>query len=106
MSHVHRPYNYHWQPPEKHLSLKVHKKLPKGFTQEMSFGNDVKEARNAKYEHMYFCPHRECNGWIDGLPTEHEVHTMSQHHPLSGRDGTEYYCHRCGQEIGFIGMVA
>ena len=55
----------------------------------------------ARQQGGYFCP--VCNGWIPCDPYRHEVNTLA---PLAGRKGTEFYCRRCGGEIGFSGVMS
>jgi hypothetical protein len=49
----------------------------------------------------HHCEH--CNGYIKGQPIMKSEHTMSI---LSGRNGTTYYCKRCGNQIAFLGWMA
>lgn len=93
------PFEYIWKPAPKNMSLPVLPELPGGFTENYIWGfiKQIKVANNSKYEFTYFCHTAECNGWIEGEPMENEEHAI-----LSGRNGTAYYCCRCGHEISFV----
>jgi hypothetical protein len=93
------PFEYVWIPAPKDMSLPVSPELPAGFIENYvwSFVKQIKVASNSRNESAYFCHVKECNGWILGEPMENEEHTI-----LSGRDGTAYYCCRCGHEISFV----
>lgn len=98
------PYRTIWEPAPKDMSLHVLSELPDGY----STGNysllsmiGIREARKGFTENMYFCD--RCNGWIKGYPNEYKVDNLGL---LSGRHGTEYYCLRCGHEMGFMGVMS
>lgn len=81
------------------MSLPVFLELPDSFVENYmwSFIKQIRVASNNRYELIYFCDTRECNGWILEEPIENEEYTI-----LSGRNGTAYYCLRCGHEISFV----
>lgn len=93
------PFEYVWKPAPMNMSLPVFLELPDGFVENYmwSFIKQIRVASNNRYELIYFCDTRECNGWILGEPIENEEYTI-----LSGRNGTAYYCLRCGHEISFV----
>lgn len=93
------PFEYVWIPALKDVSLPISPELPGGFIENYmwSFVKQIRMASNSKYELAYYCHSKECNGWILGEPRENEEYTI-----LSGRDGTAYYCCRCGHEISFV----
>ena len=96
------PFEYFWIPAPKNMNLPVSQELPDGFAEDYvwSFVKQIRVASNSKYEFVYFCHSRECNGWILGEPMENEEYTI-----FSGRDGMAYYCCRCGHEISFVGRL-
>lgn len=51
----------------------------------------------------YECYH--CKGFIEGHPNNYSVNTMNSHR-LSGRNGRETHCIRCGEQIAFVGMMS
>jgi hypothetical protein len=81
------------------MNLPVSLELPADFVENYvwSFVKLLKVASNSKYESAYFCHAKECSGWILAEPMENEEYAI-----LSGRDGTAYYCCRCGHEISFV----
>ena len=85
------------------MSLPLSQKLPEGFVENYvwSFIRQIQMASNSQYESAYFCHSNECNGWVLGEPLENEEYAI-----LSGREGTAYYCCRCGQEISFVVRAA
>jgi hypothetical protein len=97
------PIEYVGKPAPKNMSLAISQELPDGFVENYvwSFVKQLRMANNSKSELIYFCHSRECNGWILGEPMENEEYTI-----LSGRDGTAYYCCRCGYEISFVGRIS
>lgn len=101
------PYSLHYEPAPSDMSLPVLKELPDGVTEESFTLGVVREASGKPTEegwpHYHFCPH--CNGWIEGYPNEFPVNTFAPQH-LAGRKGTEYFCRRCGHEIGFLGLMS
>jgi hypothetical protein len=97
------PYEYVWKPAPRNLSLPIFYERPDEFVENYiwSFVKLLKVARNSKDELAYFCHAQECNGWIIGEPMENEEYAI-----LSGRDGTAYYCCRCGHEISFVSRMS
>ena len=97
------PYEYVWKPAPQNMSLPISQELPGSFVENYvwSFVKQIRVASNSKYEFAYFCHSKECNGWILGEPMENEEYAI-----LSGRDGTAYYCCRCGHEISFVIRIA
>ena len=97
------PFEYVWKPAPKDLSLFCSQELPDGFVENYvwSFIKQIRVASDSKNEAAYFCHTRECNGWIVGEPMENEEYKI-----LSGRDGTAYYCCRCGSEISFVNRMS
>jgi hypothetical protein len=96
------PYHLVWEPAPKDESLTVFKELPDGYEKHSLsiFGFDeVHKGLNT----MYFCYH--CNGWIEDYPNTFSINTLNSSR-LAGRCGTEFFCRRCGKEIGFIGMMS
>ena len=101
-----RPKYEFFEYPKK-PELIVHKEPPPDTDDRFSFGYKSRwsvRSATCQYKTYFFCHH--CGGWIEGEPHENEVNTMSPSHPLSGRRGWEFYCLRCGGEIGFSGMVS
>lgn len=50
---------------------------------------------------LYYCYH--CRGWIAGVPGQYHEDNIGL---LSGRRGEVFHCRRCGNEIGFFGMMS
>ena len=96
------PFEYVWIPAPRNMALPVSPELPAGFMENYvwSFVKQMKVASNCRDESAYFCHSKECNGWILGEQMENEECTI-----LSGRDGTAYYCCRCGYEISLVGRM-
>lgn len=100
------PYEQHWVPAPKDKSLPLlegdKENPPFGFALDERFWmGSFATAKDLSFERAYFCRH--CGGWISGLPNHYRVNTLGV---LSGRQGTEYHCRRCGEKIGFRGRVA
>ena len=97
------PYQYVWKPAPRDLNLPIFNELPNEFVENYVWGfvKQIKVASNDRSELAYFCHSKECNGWILGEPMENEEYTI-----LSGRDGTAYYCCRCGCEISFVSRIS
>ena len=53
------------------------------------------------FKQAYYC--ENCNAWVVSTPRMRMVDTIGV---LSGRKGYEFYCCRCGHEIGFSGYVS
>lgn len=95
----------HFDAP-KDMTLPVFSSLPEGFVEERDVLLTVNRiAQNGMFPRsfMYHC--HWCDGWIQGEPNEFKVNTLESEH-LAGRRGIEYYCCRCGREIGFSGMMS
>lgn len=101
------PWKQTYEPAPKDMSLVVLKELPEGVTEHQELFSRIKTAAGKPsaegWPHYYFC--RYCGGWIEGYPNEYRVNTMDSYR-LSGRRGTESHCIRCGEQIGFSGMVS
>ena len=90
----------------KRLDMPVLKDPPEGSDIRLTFGykwvsSPVLGGRPFKV--WFFCHH--CQGWIEGEPHEHEVNDLDGRR-LCGRRGTEFWCLRCAQQIGFSGMMS
>lgn len=95
------PYRQVYEEAPKNPKLPVLEKLPDGVHQSgLTWG--TKEAYG-NHQHFYYCPH--CKGWIEGHANEYQVNNLDSAH-LAGRQGTEWYCLRCGNEIAFIGIMS
>jgi hypothetical protein len=92
------PYKMRWVPAPKDEMLNVLQEIPEGLLDSLYRQYGIVEDK-------FVCFHKckKCGGWIEGEPTEYHIDTLR---PLSGRRGTEYYCRRCGHQIGFIGMMS
>ncbi len=101
------PWTQHWFDAPKDMSLTVHKELPEGITEGAPFTfAGVKEATgyvDKGYKTFHFCD--RCGGWIEGYANQFEVNNLNSN-MLAGRKGTEYFCRRCGTEIGFFGLMS
>ena len=51
---------------------------------------------------LHFC--EKC-GWVEGYPNQYKVNTLDSAH-LSGQRGEDYHCARCGNHIGFSGVMS
>lgn len=92
---------YVWVPEKRRIALAVYPELPSGYV-EVRFPFSVyREARTSDWEYMYFCS--RCQGWLKGHPHTHEENTLA---PLSGRSGWVWECQRCGEELGFEGIIS
>lgn len=100
------PYRQVYEPAPSNKSLPILEELPAGVMED-SLSLTIREARgrtaDGVYRYFYFC--RRCKGWIEGQANTYQVNTLAPHQ-LAGRSGTEYYCIRCGDEIGFMGMMS
>jgi hypothetical protein len=101
------PWRMHWEPSPRDNNLPVLKTLPSGLHEDaiglLSYVR-MREAYGTVDVHLHeyhWCHH--CQGWIPGSYFACEVHDLGM---LSGRDGIEYYCRRCGNEVDFIGAMA
>jgi len=97
------PDEYVWIPAPKNLKLPVSAEMPSGFVENYvwNFVRRLKVASNSKSESPYFCHSKDCNRWTLGEPMETEEYAI-----LSGREGTAYYCCRCGHEISFVSRIS
>lgn len=101
------PYRHQWFDAPKDTSLSVLKSLPSDVSEDRL--NDLFNLKQAagyvdgQYKTFHFCPH--CGGWIEGHANQYEVNTLNSGH-LAGRRGTEFFCCRCGERIGFFGMMS
>jgi len=93
------PYQEHWIPAPKDMTLPVLETLPEGVHEMDDMG--VFEEAWLGSQRWHHCWH--CKGWIPGHANEYSVSNLGI---LSGRQGTEYYCARCGEKIAFFGMVS
>lgn len=99
------PYRQQYVPAPRNMKLTVYKELPKPFVEEeKDWLRGYRTARDSDYHMMYFCDH-ECKGWIEGHPNQYRVNTLEPTR-LAGREGYEYYCLRCDEEIAFFGMMS
>lgn len=99
------PYTSWFDDPPKDPTLKVSENLPDGVAESDSF-HDLHEAYGfvgEEYKTYHHC--RFCGGWIEGHAHELEVNNLNTRR-LAGRQGTEYYCRRCGRQIGFFGLMS
>ena len=100
-------WQYTFVPNPSDENIPVLENPPAGF--EISNDRNYKTARIPFDQMMesndtrdfYYCLH--CNGWIEGIPFEHHEDDIG---PLCGRRGIVSSCIRCGNEIGFSGMVS
>lgn len=74
------PFEMRWIPAPINKSLIAHKEKPEDLS----------------YECQY------CDGWIEGQPSHHKIDTL--YFSFAGGRGTEEYCQRCGEKIGFFGI--
>jgi hypothetical protein len=92
------PYEMRWVPVPKDETLEVHQEIPQGL---MDWGYHRAGFVNGQYFQFHEC--KKCGGWITGRPAEYRIDTLG---PLCGRKGIEYYCRRCGYQIGFDGWMS
>jgi len=107
------PWEQVWVPNPSDENIPLHKNPPDNFQQYEGWGckmarrsvesliEDHKQGKELDHRTYYYC--RECKGWIEGKPTEYHEDNIG---PLCGRRGTVTACIRCGDEIGFCGMVS
>lgn len=97
------PFIQRWVPAPKDESLPVFAELPPGRIEKRSsawLGFKRIYVENVFY---YYCD-RTCSGWIQGRkPNMFSINTLSPER-LAGRRGRQFYCCRCGEQIGFIGV--
>lgn len=99
------PFYSDWEPAPSDMSLPVLEELPDGVAERYRF-HEPKEAFgviNGEPCPYHYCKH--CGGWIPGYPNHYKVNTLDSY-SLSGRRGDEWYCVRCGRQIGFSGAVS
>lgn len=103
------PYKLVWEPAPENKDIPVLETLPEGLNEKPCWGNykmaetPLEEVISKKIPWIYYYHCHWCKGWIKGRPNEYREDTIG---PLSGRRGTAFYCIRCGNEIGFSGMVS
>lgn len=99
------PWETVWRPPRVDDTLAVwpgdHHHPPDGYILDGLVIGPLTAHRSSPYGCVYLCC--QCGGWIEGHADEYQVNDLG---PLSGRRGTEFYCRRCGAEVGFFGMMA
>ena len=91
------PYKTTWEPASKDESLPVLKELPEGYREHKNCLVSIRLANKSVHD-AYFCIY--CDGWILGDMSEYDVNTWET---KGSREGREYYCRRCGKELGFVG---
>lgn len=99
------PYEQRWVPAPTDMSIKViagnATSPPDGTTlEDNTFGMAPypRAVKKTPFVKFYHC--RQCEGWIEGYPSEFRVNTLGV---LSGRQGVDFHCRRCGDNIGFEG---
>lgn len=108
------PWRHVFEPNPSDSSLPVHKSPPGGFeilggwggfkTARFPFDKVIELANNKQeWDEREFYHCRNCDGWIEGKPYEYKENSMGI---LCGRRGTTSSCNRCGDELGFSGMVS
>lgn len=95
------PWQQRWVPAPKNKSLPVLKELPPGQQRVQDSWLGGAKTGYVNGEPYHWCD--RCGGWIEGEANEYSVNTLNSS-MLCGRRGKEYYCRRCGEEIGFMGM--
>jgi hypothetical protein len=103
------PWRQVWEPSPKDENLPVLTELPIGVYEDHKLWPSSIGLREAdgevdgKYATYTYCHH--CNGWVKGTAVTETVNTLDASH-LAGRQGTEYYCRRCGTELAFMGKMS
>jgi len=101
------PYHMVYEPAPADESLPVLKELPNGIAEYPTLTSNLREAHghtaDGLYRSYHFCAY--CDGWIEGEANRYFVNTLNPQQ-LAGRQGTEYFCRRCGKEIGFMGVMS
>jgi len=108
------PWKHVFEPNPSDNSLNVLKTLPDGFEETSGWGGFKTASRRMEdlleqkkqgvpLDHRMFYTCQFCKGWIEGRPYEYQENTIG---PLCGRKGYVSSCIRCGNEIGFSGMVS
>lgn len=99
------PYQQTYVSAPKDMTMPLYKgtanKPPFGYTLWWELYGVANAVHLLTRESIYFC--ERCEGWVDGRPNEYGVHTLGI---LCGRDGVEFHCRRCGNEIAFFGKMA
>lgn len=96
------PYETQYVPAPRDLTLPVLPQPPvEAVIHRAADWNAPYDTARAPSRWFYKCRH--CDGWIEGHAGSYRENTLA---PLSGRSGTAYHCIRCGEEIGFSGMVS
>lgn len=101
------PYHQVYTPAPKDFSIEVVQELPEGIVeQHRSFLGHLREARGEgkRWLEVYtYCRH--CKGWVKAASNMYSINTLDTR-SLSGRNGQEYYCARCGEQLAFLGMMS
>lgn len=91
------PYETHYIPPPRDLSLPLLADLPPYVAVRPVGPDDWNEAHgktpDGATHHYYHCPC--CKGWVEGVPNAF---------PMQQR-GTEFCCIRCGERIGIVARL-
>lgn len=99
------PYRTVYEPASKDPSIEVVQELPEGIEEKRNLGN-YRMARGSGdryFEEYTYCRH--CGGWVKSHANMYSVNTTNSH-SLSGRNGQDFHCARCGERIGFMGMMS
>ena len=103
------PWKQVWEPSPSDLNMPVLTELPEGVNEQSNHWTSMVGLREANGridgEWVTFTHCNYCKGWIKGGAFESQVNTLDSRR-LAGRQGTEYYCRRCGHELAFFGMVS
>lgn len=100
------PYRQVYEPASQDMSIEVVQELPEGITERRHSYSGIREARgdgDRYFEAYTYCRH--CDGWVKSSPNMYNVNTLDTR-SLSGRSGQDFHCARCGEKIGFMGMMS
>jgi hypothetical protein len=105
------PYHTIWTPNPHDKSLPVLKDedLPAGVYDlglTGFFGGHTREKHgtiDGEYVRFHYCPH--CGGWIPGDYYTYQVNNLNTR-ALAGRSDECSACRRCGEEVGFTGLMS
>lgn len=103
------PHRMVWYDAPHDENLPVLQELPEGIQEDQFMARwhpNRREARgriNDAYKTYVYC--RRCGGWIEGKYYTSRVNTLNSRQ-LAGRQGTEYYCPRCGEQVDFEGIMS